>query len=294
MDRVSINQLEFSPAKRRWWELRLRLGRWLNSYVTPYRDLDLVQKRAYVKRARSPGDRLTAEEVASLSNYMINVQDRDIRREYFRTTPLERTFQGQVVPLVASALENDPAIHSVLDIGTHYAFIDHHLAERFPGVQFAGVDFAVNLAEFNAEFARPNLAFVSGYAMDLLERGQLDPDLVFFSCTAYEIKTAEVRRYLRVLAKRRRTVVFSEPIYPMPGGRIVDPMTAPADEAVPVFSLPTHLPGQYGPLALVHNYRAIAAECGYEILHYRAFKPEFTDLRMVQLIARAPGPDATP
>ncbi len=290
MDRVAENNLEFSTRARAWWKFRLAVGRRLNRYLIPARDLDTVEKRAYVKRARSPGDRLTEEELSALKTYMINVQDRDIRREYFRTTPLERTFQGQVVPLVSTALEKDPSIRSVLDIGTHYAWIDHHLASIHDRIQFTGVDFAVNLAEFNAEFARQNLRFVSGYALDLLESGALDPDLVFFSCTAYEIKNAEVQRYLRVLARRRRTVVFSEPIYPMPGGRIVDPASVDVAESVPVFSLPTHLPGQYGPLAQVHNYRALATAAGFEILHYRAFKPEFTDLRMVQLVARSSEP----
>lgn len=286
---VFSNRLEFSALSRARWQARMRIGAWLNRFIEPVREMEIVESRAYVKQARSPGDRLTPDEIAALRSYMIDVQDREIRREYFRTTPLDRTFQGQVVPLVLAAIAQDTTIRSCLDVGAHYAFVDHQLAMTQPGIRFTGVDFAVNLAEFNAEFERENLSFQSGYALEMLESGTLDPDLVWFSCTCYEIKNAEVRRYLDVLARRARTVVFSEPIYPLPGGRILDPRTVPVDGSAPVHSLPTHLPGKYGPLALVHNYRAMAERAGYRIVHYKAFRPAFTDLRMVQMIAKTAG-----
>ena len=280
------NELEFSRLAKARWRARMRIGAFLNRLIDPVREMELVAGRAYVKRARSPGERLTEEELRSLRSYMADVQDREIRREYFRTTELDRTFQGQVVPMVSFAIGEDESIRSCVDIGAHYAFVDHHLASKHPNVRFTGVDFAQNLAQYNVEFERSNLDFRSGYALELLESGEIDPDLVWFSCTAYEIKNAEIRRYLGILAKRPRTVVFSEPIYPQPGGRIVDPRTVSVEESLAVHSLPTHLPGKYGPLALVHNYRAMAKEAGYTIIHYRAFRPAFTDLRMVHMIAK--------
>jgi hypothetical protein len=277
--------LAYSPWQRWRWQLRLKIGRYFNSFIDPVAAVELAERRAYVNIARSPGYRLTDAQISSLSAWMLSVQDRAIRQEYFRTTPLERTFQGLVVPLVEEVLKRDRSVRHVMNIGANYAYIDHVLASRHPQVQFTAVDFAPNLDGYNAEFKRDNLRFVSGYALDLLERAEVKPDLVFFCCTLYEIKNAEIRRYLQLLGDLGCYVVINEPLYLLPGGGVVDPDSVPPTESRPVYSLPSPIPGKFGPVALVHNYRALVEENGYRLLHYRGFQPEFTNLRMVQVVA---------
>jgi hypothetical protein len=220
-----------------------------------------------------------------LGAYMRDMQDKDIRRESFRTTPLERTFQGQLLPMIEALTRQDPGIKSFLNIGVHYGYIDNVLAQKYPRCRFTGVDFPANTAEFNDDFRQPNLEFRAGYALDLLEKGELSADVAWFCSVAYEIKNKEVREYLTVLKKRVRYVIFNEPIYILPGGAVLDPCQVPSSYSEPVYSHKVHLANRVGPLAYVHNYKALAEECGLEILHYKVFKPEFSNLRLVQMVA---------
>lgn len=71
------------------------------------------------------------------------------------------------------------------------------MAVRHPDVEFTCVSFAPNVAEYNAEFARPNLKFASGYALDLLEQGTVRGDIVMFGSTGPMILNGELRRYFR-------------------------------------------------------------------------------------------------
>src|ERR1700736_929786 len=98
------SNLEYPAWRRQLWRLRISIGRKLNQYLFPAEELDLIEKRAAVRRARSPGSRLTEAEIARLTSWMLDVQDREIRREYFRTSKIENTFQGLAIPLIEGVL----------------------------------------------------------------------------------------------------------------------------------------------------------------------------------------------
>jgi hypothetical protein len=283
LDQISDLQ---QPARRhQLWRLRLHIGKMINSYLVPVEELDLIEKRAYVKRARSPGSRLTESEISALKTWMLNVQDRELRRTYFHTTNIENTFQGLLIPLIDGILERDETVKKVVNVGSNYAYVDGLLARKYPDVRFVGVDFAANLVEYNQEFAAQNLEFRSGYALDFLESGHLAPDVLMFSSCAYEIKNAEIRRYCAAIPIGAY-VVFNEPLYNLPGGGIVDPLDVSPAESIAVYSHVGASPGEYGPLGITHNYKKIIEEENFEVLHYRAFRPSFTDLRMVNVIGR--------
>ena len=284
IDRVD---LEIKPRAQWQARLRVRLGELLEHFGAPARELAELERRAYVARARSPGSRLTESEIAELETFMKDVQELPQRRAYFQGRPIEETFQGLATGLVEKIVTSDPEVRSVLNIGLHYAWNDHEMAKKFAHVDFTGVDFAPNLAEFNAEFARPNLAVRSGYALDMLENGELKPDVVLMSSTAVVIKNAELRRYAEVVSRIARYYVFSEPLYLLPGDGVDDPLTVPVGDSRPAYAYAGR-GDQPGPLCYTHNYKAILEEAGFEIVHYRAFRPSFTNLRMVQVIGRSP------
>lgn len=287
MDFFDRTELEIDPKVQRAWRRRIALGRVLEDFCAPARELAALERSAYVAKARSPGSRLTEDEIRELQSYMKDVQELPSRRAYFQGRPIEETFQGLATSLIARILGEDPRIERVLNIGLHYAWNDHEMAKRFPEVHFMGVDFAPNLGEFNAEFARPNFTVRSGYALDLLETGELEADAVLMSSTAVVIKNAELRRYAKVIAGIARYYVFSEPLYLFPGGGVVDPLTLPVDGSRPAYQYPGRGESA-GPLCYTHNYKAILEEAGFEIIWYRAFRPGFTNLRMVQVIGRSP------
>jgi hypothetical protein len=245
-----------------------------------------LERSAYVRKARSPGSRLTQDEIEDLAAFMLNVQELPSRREYFRTRPIETTFQGLVIPLIDWVAEHDSKIKLILNIGAHYGFCDHVNASRHPGIQFLSIDFAPNLAEFNEEFTRDNLRFHSGYALDCLEGGEIKPDVILMSSTAVVIKNAEISRYLKFAKEAGSYFILNEPLYNLPGEGIVDPLTVNPDESIPAYQY-VMSDGKAGPLCYTHNYKRLAENAGMNVIVYRAFRPNFTDLRMVQLIAKA-------
>jgi hypothetical protein len=287
MQTLDETNIEYSHWQNRWWRIRIALGRQINRFVKPARDLELVEKRALVLAARSPGSRLSDDEIARLSRYMLDVQDRDLRREYFLTTPIERTFQGLLLPLIERVVVSDASIKTIANVGTSYAHADSLLSKLYPSINFIGVDFAANLAEYNSEFSRENLEFISGYAMEMLEQGLLKADVFFFGNAAYEIKNLEIRRYFELFrANGAKYVVLNEPIYPLPGGAIVDPLSVPVEESRPVYSHQGMGASRHGPLGRVHNYKGMLEAAGFDVIHYHVFRPNFTDLRVVHVIAK--------
>lgn len=258
--------------------------------VTPLAGKKLVAEMRRIQEhydRRRHLDRLTPEELKAMVAFQVAQQDIENRRDYFKTTPLERTFQGQVIPLVETLLGQDPGVRSVMNIGVRYAFSDHAMAARFPEVQFIGVDFMPNLAEMNADLRRDNLRFVSGYALDLIEKGDLRADLIFFSSTALTINNAELRRYLRLIAARARYFIVNEPLHHAPDGSLPNPLGLPVDGSVSVRIQPGV--ANNPPPNIIHNYAALAEEAGFEVLHHRIFPFPPFEPHVLQMVA-ATGP----
>ncbi len=284
---VDETTLEWTPSDDRRWRRRMTIGRWINRLIDPVMEMDSVKAQEAIELARSPQPRLNSTEIQHITEYLTQVQDKEIRRDYFARTPLERTFPGLMVPLVEEVIRIDPGIRSVMNIGAYYFHVDHELATRYPGVEFIGVDLPANLAEYNRELLRPNLRAEAGYAMDLIEDG-LRADLVTFSATGAEIKSNELVRYLELIHGFARWIIFSEPLYNLPGGGVVDPRTLDPDRCLAIYAQPDYLPHKKGPLARAHNYQAMLERSGFKVRHYHAFKPEFTDIRWVQVVAENP------
>ncbi len=272
----------YSPAFR---DARRRIGNWICSFVDPVTQSNFINHRYYVKKARSPGARLSQAEIQRWRNYMMSVQEIESRRKYFETVDIENTFQGTFLELFDKAVETIPNLKRVGNIGVNYAFIDHLIAKRHPDIGFVGIDIMNNVAEANAHLALPNLNFISGYALDILEEAGVEFDALMMSSVAYEVKTVELQEYFNIAGSKGVSFILNEPIYLMPGGRVVDPDTVPVDDAMPVYSYEGRLRREPGPLAVVHNYRGMLQKAGYDIMYYRVYRPHFTNLRMVQVIA---------
>lgn len=288
MERFDRTDLEVFKPLGRLDAWRGKLGELLFYFSEPARELEHLDRQAYVQKARSPGSRVTESEMQELASFMLDVQDLPMRRSYFEGRPINETFQGLSLPLIDWVLSFDKNISSVLNIGAHYGYCDHVVAQRYPNVSFLSVDFAPNLREFNKEFIRPNLDFKTGYALDLLESENVRADVVMMSSTATVIKNSEVKRYLQNVAKMGSYMVFNEPLYNLPGNAVIDPQTVSVDESVPAFQYRMH-DGRLGSLCYTHNYRALVEQAGMEVLYYKVFKPSFTDLRMAQVIAKRRG-----
>lgn len=200
------------------------------------------------------------------------------------------SIQGQVVPMLAKLLEVDPSISSVTNVGAYNGFIDHYLARRFPSVRFTGVDFWRNIVEHNRPLALPNLEFQQGYPLDVLERGDAHSDLVFFSSTAARIKNLELRRYLSSIKGFAKYVMLNEPVFRLPGNRLVSPDAIDARESIPALVYPIFAGDRFGgyPPCLLHNYRSIVSEY-FDVVHYFVSGPESVPEPRVHIIGRRRG-----
>jgi hypothetical protein len=286
MDFVIEKNLHWSAPEEMRFQQRLKKGRKLWNRIQPVCEIARMEAIRERQRARSSEARLTPEEVVEITAYLSDVKDKKIRREFYASRPFEETLQGIVVPLVEVVLNRDPEVKTAANIGGFYAYPDHVLAQRHPGVQFICVDFLPDLAEYNDEFQRANLAFLSGYALEMIEQGMLRADMVYFSATAAEIKNTELHRYFELMSAWAKYIVMSEPIYPLPGGHVLDPRSLPVDRERILYAQPDYLPHKEGPLARLHNYPKILETSGFEVLHYHAYKPAITNLRWVEIIAR--------
>ncbi len=252
-------------------------GRRLKQALKHFRDKQDFEAgyRQYEKN-----DHLTEQQIAEIVDYQTHVYSTP-RHSHFEENPVEETVQGWVIPMIESILECDPAARSVLNVGARYAYVDHVLASRHPEISFTCVDFSQMFIEVNRDFERDNIHFVDGYALLLLEKSEIAGDIVFFSSTATLINNLELRRYMRVLAKTARYVVFNEPVDPPMNGAVIDPDRLPIDRQV-----------VSADRCLIHNYRAIAEEAGFEVLHYHLFpyegalKMRAPDMHFLHLIAR--------
>jgi SAM-dependent methyltransferase len=116
--------------------------------------------------------------------------------------------RGLVIPLVAAAVERDrPKL--VLEIGTGNGDVIAHLAALHPAVQFVGCDLSVKNAA--GKHRVPNLSFVKGYALDLLQDRTLSPDMVFASSTFCVFTPKELQAYLDAMRGIGRLIV-SDPV----------------------------------------------------------------------------------
>jgi hypothetical protein len=285
VDFIDSTELEYPAQQRVAHDLRDQIGRLLHRYTSVALENTRLEREAYVARARSPTPLMPESEAARLAQFIHDMQELERRRDYFATTDITRTFQGQMIPLIEKIIAADPSVKKVVNIGAHYAYADSVLAQRFPEVDFLSVDFAANLAEFNAEFIRPNLQFRPGYAMKMLLENALDADVFFMSSTCVVIQHHELQAYFDEFFKRARYVALNEPIYVAPGGLILDPQSLRADESRPVFQY-VDFEGDPGSLCYVHPYRKMLEQSGFKVPYYHAFQPDFSDLRLVQLIAQ--------
>lgn len=236
--------------------------------------------------AQSLGDRLNDDQLAALTRGQDTTMLVEQRRKYFREADHSRTFHGIVVPRLEYLLDADPSIASVANIGCSYAYFDHRMATKYTTRQFFSVDVNPGLADINADLSAPNLSFMSGYALDMLEQGELAVDLVYMSSTATVIRNPELRRYLRALARRAKYVVVSEPVWLLPGGEVRAPRSTGPNTSLPAYVQRRPVTDEYVYICYNHDYGGLMEEAGFQVIEERFFRPEYTYLYWTVVIGQ--------
>lgn len=124
--------------------------------------------------------------------------------------PLLEQQRGLIIPLVERAIVNDRP-RTVLEIGTGNGDVLAYLSEKYPDIEFVGVDLSVVNAERKHGSKNTNMRFVKGYALDLFRAGELRGDLVFGSSTFCAFAPRELEAYLNAIPDTRR-IIISDPV----------------------------------------------------------------------------------
>ena len=119
-----------------------------------------------------------------------------------------------ILPLVEKSLNEVSRVKrepKVFEIGAGNGDVIAYLARKYPRTGFVGVDLSVRNAESKHQL--PNLRFLKGYALELLENGAIVGDILFSSSTFSIFTPKEVVNYLVHIKKNGFTrIVISDPI----------------------------------------------------------------------------------
>lgn len=160
--------------------------------------------------------------------------------------PLSQQMRSILTPTINAYLENSSG-KTVLEIGTGNGDVIADLAKRFPQHRFIGVDLSVRVARELYD-GIPNLVLKNGYALEMLERGELNGDVVFASSTFCVFPPKELSAYIAALKNAGHSYIV-----------LVDPLTRrfSVDEKGPAYS--KHLEsGMWG-----HNYTGYLKQHGF-------------------------------
>lgn len=196
--------------------------------------------------AHSPPDRLSSAEIEDFSKawtWEELERHRQERKSSYAERPIELTFQGMLFPLIRRVVALDPSVKSILAIGCRYAYDLHLIGKEFPLIKLSGVDLHVGLDRLNEEF--PEIEIHQGYALEMIERGEIGADICTFVSTATCFKPRELDAYFQALAKQSR----------------------------------------YQTVHFIHNYKAAAERAGFKVIHHRAYKPGWTDVYRLEMVA---------
>ena len=155
--------------------------------------------------------------------------------------PLQEQMRGLILPALEARIRE--GAKTVVEIGSSNGDVIAWLADRHPDTHFIGVDF--ELPPPGRE--RPNVTFIKGYALELLEAGELRGDVVFASSTFCLPTPVELRAY----ADRLAGAGFGSVLIADPVTRAYSPETYPGRSMHQTF-------GMWG-----HDHRHVFGQVGY-------------------------------
>ncbi len=126
--------------------------------------------------------------------------------------PFEEQQRSQILPTLHNLLKKLGDGKIVCEIGCGNGDVVAFLAERYPQLQFVGVDFSIKNAENKHKLS--NLTFSKGYAFELLESKTLQPDVIFTSSTSCIFNPKELDSYIRIFKENDVSdIVINEPMW---------------------------------------------------------------------------------
>jgi hypothetical protein len=167
---------------------------------------------------------------------------------------LKSTVHWGIVDLIQHTIDNHE-IRKICEIGCYYSIVGKYITDINEDVEYIGIDFPENLEEANAPLSNDRHKFVSGYPLNYIKEND-GLDIAAFNRVFCVMSNQEMRRYLKALKSKVRFIVFNEVVKIIfhPSNLNVDNIDK--DDGFP-------MPGW-----IIHNYRHIFEDEGYELIHY--------------------------
>lgn len=163
--------------------------------------------------------------------------------------------RGLILPMLENAIIKHADRLTVVEIGTGNGDVIAYLANKYPQHTFIGVDFSIRTAKEKYSDIN-NLAFIKGYAMDLLEKENLGGDVIFASSTFCLFTPLELQNYLLFLKKNGFKKIF-----------LNEPSWAGYEQKNTIVKTSKHLEGA----VWFHNYSGYLRGAGYPISDFTTF-----------------------
>ena len=100
------------------------------------------------------------------------------------------------IPLIKDILKNNAKIKKIIEIGTGNGDVIGFLAKEFPNRSFLGIDFSVKNAGRTYKNLK-NVIFKKGYALDFLQKKEIEGDLIIFNSTLGTFTELEYCNYFK-------------------------------------------------------------------------------------------------
>jgi len=251
----------------------------LSNYVAMYCDRrNTIRNR----RLATLQGALLPRMVSKAADDEIRARSKELLTDELVNNPMAGgTSRAMVTKLVFDFLKAHPEeIRSVANIGASVDSQCAYLAPRFPDIEFTSVDFSPDLDKVNAYLPQsPNWKFKPGYALDMLQNGELEADLFFMTSTSVCFSPPELDAYIAAFARQGRYVIFNEPWWP-------------AITSLNLFKIPRpeEIPAGQAILGLVYfnfqsNYLAMLERHGFNVLSSRIVPTAGASWYTLQIIA---------
>lgn len=213
---------------------------------------------------------LNEDQLSAITDYQVekvNTEDAKRRSQVVFTDsmlarPLEElSMQLKGTRLLYEALKRFEAdVKTVANIGARVDATSSYLAAKFPSIRFISVDLQNDLEDANRFLPQSdNWVFESGYALDLLKNGTINPDAVYMTSTSVLFNATELDAYLDEMAKGVKLIVLNEPWWPKIKSLNIFAVCKP--ESVPIDT--PYCAGKHA--SFHHNYIDKLEQRGYQI-----------------------------
>ena len=125
----------------------------------------------------------------------------------YRKLPMQHKAIFLLEPLIK---KYQTKIKSISNIGSGFDLIFEYLPPKYPKINFTSIDFGRTLERYHSVFPKQNnWNFMSGYALEMLQKGHLKSDVYLMSSTSVRFNNKELDLYIDEFAKHSKFVVFN-------------------------------------------------------------------------------------